>query len=90
MYKLLYTEDALKRIAKLDERRKLQIKEAVEEIAKDPMQGKPLSSVLKGRYSYRSGDYRIIYRVHHREIVVLILTLGHRKDIYKYLKRKDW
>ena len=40
---------------------------------------------LKGRKAYRirSGNYRIIYEVFDNELVVDVLTLGHRRDIYK-------
>ena len=90
MHKLFYTEEARKQILKFDERLKLKIKDAAEEIAKDPLVGKPLTRELKGRFSYRAGDYRIIYRVYHSEIVVLILALGHRRDIYEKISRKGW
>ena len=90
MYKVFYTTEAEKQIKRLDERLKLIIKQAVEEIGKDPSVGKPLTRELKGRFSYRAGDYRIIYRAYHSEVVVLILTIGHRRDIYKKITRKGW
>ena len=90
MYKLFYTEEARKQIAKLDERLKGQIKHAVEEIAKDPLLGKPLTRELKGRFSWRAGDSRIIYRVYRSEVMVLILTIGHRRDVYEKILRKGW
>jgi addiction module RelE/StbE family toxin len=42
--------------------------------------GKPLSGSLKGHYSLRIGDYRVIYRVN--DGVVTVVAIGHRKDIY--------
>lgn len=88
MYKLVYTEEAKKRIARLDEPLKAKILEAAQQIAKDPAIGKPLTRELKGRFSYRIGDYRIIYKVYRTEIVVLILTVGHRRDVYSKARRK--
>ncbi|MDP8230469.1 MAG: type II toxin-antitoxin system RelE/ParE family toxin [Candidatus Gorgyraea atricola] len=88
MYKIAYTKEAKERIDKLDKKKKRQIKEAVERIAQNPEIGKQLLHEFKGLSSYRSGDYRVIYRVYHQEILILILTIGHRKDIYKLLKRK--
>jgi mRNA interferase RelE/StbE len=40
---------------------------------------------LRGRPAYRlrSGDYRIIYEIHDRELRVLVITVGHRRDIYR-------
>jgi mRNA interferase RelE/StbE len=90
VHKLLYTEEAKKQIKKLHEPWKGRIREATEKIAVDPEIGKPLTRELKGRWSFRVGDYHILYRVHHAEVIVLILTVGHRREIYKRQKRKDF
>ena len=90
MFKLLYTEEAKKQIAKLDERTKIKTNEALEKIAKNPETGKPLTRELEGRWSYRVGDYRIIYRIYRTEVIVLILTMGHRRDVYAKILRKGW
>ena len=91
MYKLLYTEESKKQIARLDGRLKEKIRTAVEYIAQDPVAaGKPLTKELKGRWSYRVESYRIIYRIYKTEVLVLILTVGHRKEVYKKISRKTW
>lgn len=89
MYKILYTKEAKTNIDKLPFKKKRQIKEAIERIANDPEIGKHLIHELKGLSSYRSGTYRIIYRIHYKEIIVMILTVGHRKDIYEKISRKS-
>jgi mRNA interferase RelE/StbE len=40
---------------------------------------------LKGRPAWRVrvGDYRVIYEIHDRELLVIIVTLGHRGDVYR-------
>ena len=86
MYKIAYTREAKRKIDRLSIKRKRQIKEAIERIAQNPDIGKRLSHELSGLLSYRSGNYRIIYRIYHKEILILILTIGHRKDIYKKIK----
>lgn len=88
MYSTAYTKEAKQKIDRLSIKKKRQIKEAVERIARNPDIGKCLTRELAGLLSYRSGDYRIIYRIYHKEILVLILTIGHRKDIYRKLGRK--
>ena len=90
VFKLVYTEEAKKKIARLDTQFKLKIQEAVETIAQNPFSGKHLTQELKGRMSYRVGDYRIIYKVFHKEILILILTVGHRRDVYIKQSRKNW
>ena len=88
VYKILYAEEAKIIIDKLLPKKKRQIKDAVERIAKCPETGKRLTHELKGLLSYRSGTYRIIYRIYHKEVTVLILTIGHRKNIYKQISRR--
>lgn len=88
MYRIAYTEEAKKRIEKLEEGLKLKVREAVEAIARNPYLGKPLTRELRGRWSYRFSDYRIIYEIYQKEIVVLILTVGHRREVYTKLARK--
>ena len=88
MYRLFYTDEAKKQISKLDNRLREKIRIAAEEIQANPAVGKPLTRELKGRFSHRVGDYRIIYRIYQAEIVVLILTVGHRRDVYEKQARK--
>lgn len=47
--------------------------------------GKQLKGRLRGRWSFRIGDYRIIYKIDNKLVVVLIIKIGHRKDIYDQL-----
>ncbi|PKM99288.1 MAG: type II toxin-antitoxin system mRNA interferase toxin, RelE/StbE family [Elusimicrobia bacterium HGW-Elusimicrobia-2] len=56
---------------------------AFEDIAKDPFHGKLLQGKLKGLSSYRMGSYRIIYEIYRRKLLIIILDLGHRRDVYK-------
>lgn len=40
---------------------------------------------LKGRNAWRTrvGDYRIIYEIHDRELQILLVTVGHRREVYR-------
>lgn len=44
--------------------------------------GKALSANHTGKWRYRVGDYRVIVELHDKELLVLTLKVGHRKDIY--------
>lgn len=44
--------------------------------------GKALKSNLAGLWRYRIGDYRLVCRIVDDEILILIVTVGHRKDVY--------
>jgi len=56
---------------------------AFDAIAQDPSEGKPLHGKLRGLFSYRLGSYRILYDIQHDRLVVVIIDLGHRKEIYE-------
>ncbi|MEW6482837.1 MAG: type II toxin-antitoxin system RelE/ParE family toxin [bacterium] len=86
MYRIEYTKEAYRKIKNLDKRIKERLKKGIEFLANNPMIGKRLTGPLVGRWSYRVGDYRIIYEIYPEKLVILVLSIGHRKEIYK--KRK--
>ncbi len=50
----------------------------------DPTQfGKPLRMNLAGLWRYRVGDYRLICRIEENRLVVLVLKVGHRREVYE-------
>ena len=52
--------------------------------AEDPrVFGKPLRMKLAGLWRYRVGDYRLICRFEENHLVVLVLKVGHRRDVYE-------
>ena len=55
---------------------------AFHSIAQEPLSGKRLHGKLRGLNSYRMGNYRILYEVWKGRLVVVIIDLGHRREIY--------
>ena len=52
--------------------------------AEHPMQrGKALTANLTGLWRYRVGDYRLICDIQDGELVVLVLQIGHRREVYR-------
>jgi mRNA interferase RelE/StbE len=50
----------------------------------DPRErGNGLRANLAGLWRYRVGDYRVICSLEDHELVVLVLQIGHRRDVYK-------
>ncbi|MFZ2451389.1 MAG: type II toxin-antitoxin system RelE/ParE family toxin [Methylovulum miyakonense] len=45
--------------------------------------GKALQGQLAGYWRYRVGDYRIICQIKDGELLILVIEIGHRKDIYR-------
>lgn len=53
----------------------------IQSLSTDPRAGKPLVGPLKGKWSLRVGDYRIIYEP--AKTRILVLTINHREEVYK-------
>ncbi len=86
MYKVEFSNLAakeLEKIYKLDNRLYFRIITTIETLKKNPYQGKRLKGKLIGDYSLRVGDHRIIYSVYKDKLIVYIIDLGHRKEIYR-------
>lgn len=86
-WEVVYTLTAKAAIRKLDPGTRNKVRAAVDELSKDPLQGKPLSFTLKGLRSWRTGDWRIIYRAEAERVVVVVVTIGHRRDVYERVRR---
>lgn len=81
-YRVELTPGAARQLRKLDPQTGRRIAGAIELLAVDPRP--PASRQLRGRQGYRVriGDYRVIYTVDDGVLLVLVLRLGHRKDVY--------
>ncbi len=82
-----FDDAAAKELRKLDRQAQHEILRYLRErIATDEDRrrfGKPLSRELAGLRRYRVRDYRLICNIEDSELVVLVLRIGHRKDIYE-------
>jgi mRNA interferase RelE/StbE len=45
--------------------------------------GKPLTGSLKGLWRYRVGDHRVVCEIHDEILVVIVVMLGHRREVYR-------
>ena len=82
-YYLDFSKQALKELEKINEPFYSSIKDAILELAENPRPNG--CKKLKGRdgYRIRIGNYRVIYNIFDNELVIEIIALGHRKDIYE-------
>ena len=60
-----------------------QIAKGIDRLALHPDLGGLLKGEWKGYRKYRTGNYRIIYRVEHARLVIYIITIDDRKDVYR-------
>lgn len=85
-YRVVFSNEARKELKKLDKHTALFIMAWIRknlEGCSDPRRhGKGLIANRSGQWRYRIGDYRLIAEILDEEIVILILSIGHRRDIY--------
>ena len=81
-YSLSFSASAVKKLEKINEPYYSKIKNAILDLTVDPRP--PGCKKLKGRdgYRIRVGSFRVIYDVFDTELIVDVITLGHRKEIY--------
>ena len=87
MYQVLFSDMALKELKKLDKHTALLItawiRKNLEGCTNPRSQGKGLTDNRSGQWRYRIGDWRIIADISDETITILVLSIGHRKDVYK-------
>jgi len=86
-YRIEYTTEAKKQLDDLlkknDKSFAKRVKKAIDSIGNDPKIGKALKGRFKGCLRHRFGVYRIVYRRDNPELIVQILTIEHRKSVYR-------
>jgi mRNA interferase RelE/StbE len=83
-YGLYITSAAYRQLKKLDRNVQVLIRERLDHLCKDPYGDELDVKKLQGceGYRLRIGDYRIIYRLKNSDLIVEVLAIGHRKEIY--------
>lgn len=76
-------EDAMCQITKGQPKMARRIASAIDRVAKDPTIGLPLKGELKGLWKYRMGSYRLIYKVFRHQLLIVVLDIGHRREVYR-------
>ena len=82
-YRIQYTRTASKALAKLPAMLATRIRRAIDALAYDPHPQGSIKLTASDAYRIRVGDYRIIYSVHNVELVIEVVRIGHRRDIYE-------
>lgn len=86
-YKVEYTRTAVKQLKKMDKKIAALILSFIEEKlvgCENPrLYGEALQGNLNDKWRYRIGEYRILVKIEDDILIITVVELGHRKDIYK-------
>ena len=80
-----YTETSRKQLTKLDKTMQKRILDYMDEVGhlENPRsRGKAPVDNMRGLWRYRVGDYRVICEIQDSKIIISVLKIGHRKNIY--------
>ena len=81
-----YTRSAAKAIRQLDPQVRSMVRAAIERLVEDPTRGNPLQLTLRGLRSWRTGDWRIVYRATNEKLEILVIAVGHRREVYDRIR----
>ena len=85
IWRLVITPKVERSIQVLSPQTKRYVRAALEELKRNPLSGKALHDELAGLYSYRMNRFRIVYRLEHHTITVVVVGVGRRESIYEEL-----
>lgn len=83
-YRIEFAPAAARQLRKLDPRARRRIQAAVELLGTDPRPSGAKKLVGgEGERRVRTGDYRVVYEIQDDALVVLVLAIAHRRDVYR-------
>jgi mRNA interferase RelE/StbE len=85
VYTILFTKQAAKSLQKIPADTARLIREKLDQITDDPFAPHPNASKLQGRpgYRLRAGDWRVIYEIQKDELVIVVLKIAPRGEVYR-------
>ena len=83
-YRLTITREAVKSLDAIQKRDRVRIYERLDQLAVDPF-GMTGVKKLKGQDNYRLrvGDYRVLYLIEDSDLLILVVEVGHRREVYR-------
>ena len=83
MYIITIKQSAAKALAKIDATQRTRLIEAIDKLKTNPNAGSVLKGEFTGLRRIRIGNYRIVYEVQNEQLVILVVHVAHRKEVYK-------
>ena len=82
-YSLKIKASAKKSLLKIDKKNRIRLIKVIDDLLSQPYKGTQLKGDLTGLRSIRIGQFRIIYEIQKDELIILVVRIGHRKEIYR-------
>jgi len=82
-FQVIIPKKVQKELNKIPQNFRKKIIAALVFLSKNPYLGKKLEGERKGKWSLKVWLYRIIYTIEKEELIILIIKIGHRQEVYK-------
>ena len=82
-YSVLIKASAAKELERLPERPRRQIARKIRALAEQPRPAGCEKLTGEGLYRIRQGDYRVVYAIEDQVLTVLVIRVGHRREVYR-------
>ena len=82
-YKLLIKPSAIKELNKVPKKELSKITNKIQSLSKDPRPSGCEKLAAQNAYRIRQGSYRIIYTIEDDNLIILVIKIGHRRDVYR-------
>ncbi len=82
-YRIIFAPIAEKQFIQLTKVVRIRVAQAIAKLATDPHLGKCLKGELSDYWSYRVGDYRVIYFIRQKFVQIEIIRVAHRREVYR-------
>ncbi len=82
-YSLQIKKSAAKALQKIEKNDRIRLIENIDRLRNEPNAGGVLKGEFAGLRRLRVGNYRIIYEVIDERLVILVIRIGHRRDVYR-------
>ena len=86
-YAIRIKASALRELQRIERSDRERLVAAIDRLAENPFAGSALKGELRGLRRIRVGDYRLIYELQERDLVVLVLRAAHRREAYRRRSR---
>jgi mRNA interferase RelE/StbE len=83
IHKVVFAPTAERQFLALTKIVRIRIAQAIAKLASDPHLGKRLKGELADYWSWRVGDYRIVYFIRRQLVQIEIIRVAHRRDVYR-------
>jgi mRNA interferase RelE/StbE len=85
VYRIQYSKEATKSLLRMPRNMANLIREKLEMVATDPYANHPNAKKLQGREGYRLrvGNWRVIYKIQAKQLIIIVLKVALRAEVYK-------